>query len=132
MNKMKVSQIICLFITILCVVVSLFFCGKHLMYTSRGIETKGIYEDGKITYIASGVVHNEKSPYNGKKAINGETIKLYYNASKPEKIYVPNKIYVVFIFAGVGIVGIAATFYVTNQIEKVKQITDEDEEESNE
>ena len=34
--------------------------------------------------------------------------------------------------AGVGIVGIAATFYVTNQIEKAKQITDEDEEESNE
>mgnify|MGYP003299506720 CR=1 FL=1 len=127
MKKMKVSQVICLVITTLCVIVSLFFCGKHLVYTTRGIETKGIYEEGRITYIANGVVHNEKSPYNGKKAINGEPIKLYYNTSKPEKIYLPNNIYIVFIFAGVGVLGIGATFYVTNQIEKAKQIKDEDE-----
>ena len=120
-KKLKTIQLISLILTAIFVAITLFFCVVHLIWISRGVENNNaIYnENGTATYLAGGQVVSVKVPkalYS--KTKNGTYITIYYSENNPSRVYLPKQIARVFVFAGVGVVFIGVTVFLTIKIDK--------------
>ena len=120
-KKLKTIQLIALIITAIFVVITLMFCAIHIIWIAKGVENNNaIYnENGTATYLAGGQVVQIKVPkalYH--KTKNGTYITVYYRENNPQNYYLPKQIARVFVFAGVAVVFMGATIFLTVKIDK--------------
>lgn len=121
MNKktLQLLQIISLCIAIIFVILSIYVCVRHMVWTKKGVEVNAyVVENNEMTFVTKdGQVLKTKVP-NSAKAEPGEFIKIYYNAKKTSYIYYQKNISHVFIYSGIAIVGIAGALITTLKLSK--------------